>query len=66
MHIGTGAFHALKETGKAVWDLIDGARSLDEIKAVLAARYAIDAARCDADVTAFVAVLEKAGLVAHV
>lgn len=63
MNVDTGEFHAVKGTGLAIWQLIDGMRGPTEIVATLTARYAVDALQCQADVDRFLAGLEKAGFV---
>jgi pyrroloquinoline quinone biosynthesis protein D len=61
MNIDTGSFHALKGTGLAIWNLIDGARTNQAITRELAARYAVDQQQCEAELATFVGQLTKAG-----
>lgn len=63
MGIDSGAFFGLKATGLAIWELIDGTRTAEGIVADLAARYDVEAARCAADVRAFLSRLAEAGFV---
>jgi hypothetical protein len=63
MNVDTGRFHVLKETGLAIWRLIDGERTLAVIQSELIERYAVEEVRCRAETAKFVEVLSGAGLV---
>jgi hypothetical protein len=63
MNVDTGRFHVLKETGLAIWRLIDGERTLAAIQSELIARYAVEEARCRTETAKFVELLSGAGLV---
>lgn len=38
LHLESGAYHGLNEVGAAIWELIDGARTQEEIVALLRER----------------------------
>lgn len=63
MNIDTGSFHALKGTGLAIWQMIDGSRDLTTIKAEMRKRFDVDDATCSAEVDAFVQSVAKVGFV---
>jgi hypothetical protein len=49
----------LNETGKAIWDKLDGQRSLNDISAALAAEYQAAPSEIEADVLGLVAELVR-------
>jgi len=53
----------LNSVGSFVWGLLDGARTVAELGREVAARYAIDCARAEADVARFLAEMRRRGLV---
>ncbi|MDT8345202.1 MAG: PqqD family protein [Thermohalobaculum sp.] len=57
MNIEVGNYLMLGGTGRSIWELIDGTRSVAEIVAVLVERYDVGEDACRADVAAFVASL---------
>lgn len=59
----TCRFHGLGGVALAVWQAIDGVRTLGAIQALIAERYAIDRATCFAEVAAFVEDLRREGIV---
>ncbi len=63
MNIDTGSFHALKDTGLAIWKLIDGHRDLPAICDQAMALYDIDADTCTAEVGQFIDQMVEAGFV---
>lgn len=63
MNVDTGRFHVLKETGLAIWRLIDGKRDLAAIQSELMGRYAVEEAQCRAETAKFIDMLNGAGLV---
>jgi hypothetical protein len=63
MNVDTGRFHVLKETGLAIWRLIDGERDLAALQSAMMERYAVEEARCRAETAKFVEMLSGAGLV---
>jgi hypothetical protein len=63
MDVDTGNFHALKNTGLAVWKLIDGARSEGQIVDILCATYEVDRQVCAREVEEFVSQVSGAGFV---
>ncbi len=66
MHPATFAYFGLSDTGAAVWALIDDDRDAAAIVAELTTEYAADEATIGADVSAFLAGLEDADLIAPV
>lgn len=65
MNLENGNFYSLTGTGRAIWQLIDGSRTLDAIIAALAEEYSTSAAEIAAEVEAFVSDLTAAGLIRH-
>lgn len=63
MNIDTGSFHALKGTGFAIWQLIDGTRDEAAICAALLQSYAVDPQTCQAEVGRFIEQMVGAGFV---
>ena len=63
MNVDTGHFHTLKETGLAIWRLIDGERSVTTIQAALLEAYDVEENRCRSDCEYFFASLQEAGFV---
>jgi hypothetical protein len=63
MNVDSGAFNALKDTGLAIWEAIDGERDLADIVALLADQYDVAPAVCASEVHAFVDTLVQAGFV---
>lgn len=66
MNVDTGQFHALKDTGLAIWRLIDGERSIATIQSELLKTYDVDEDRCRSECERFFAALESAGFVKRV
>ena len=65
MHLGSGDFFSLKDSAKAIWDYIDGARSRDDIVADLCQDYDVAAGQIAPEVDDFLARLGDAGLLAR-
>lgn len=63
MSLDHGSYFGLGGIGGTIWDLLAEPRSVAEIEAYVMAGYEIDAETCRVDVTAFVADLERSGLV---
>jgi PqqD family protein of HPr-rel-A system len=63
MNIDTGSFHALKGTGLAIWQLIDGTSDEAAICAALLQTYAVDPQTCQAEVSRFIEQMVGAGFV---
>jgi hypothetical protein len=61
-----GIIRGVNLSAHAVWELLDGRRSLAEVARELAATYAITGARARADVLRFVGALARAALVERV
>ena len=66
MNIDTGSFHGLKDTGLAIWKLIDGRRDMSAIRDEAMELYDVDSATCTAEVRRFVDQMVKAGFVESV
>lgn len=65
MHPEDFAYYGLTATGSAVWELIDGTRTLDDLAEALATEYAGDPQTIRADVVTFLAGLDSARLVRY-
>lgn len=63
MSIDTGDFIELNKTGRVIWDLVDGARTLDQIAAIIQEKYSLTSLQCEADLKNFFAGLQSAKLV---
>ena len=50
MNIDTGSFHALKGTGRVIWQMIDGARDVEAITGAMLEQFDVDSATCAAEV----------------
>lgn len=59
----TAEIKGLNETGTFVWALLQTPASLEEIALAIAARFEVGAAQARADATAFLAEMQKKGLV---
>lgn len=64
MNIDTGEFYALRDSGKVIWELIDGVRDRDALLSALAGEFGCGIDEIAADVDGFVAGLRQAGLLA--
>ena len=53
----------LNETAGSIWKMLDGRRTLEEIRAGLVEAYAVDEAQVGQDLLETVAKLEKAGVI---
>ena len=58
-----GAIHSLNATARRIWELCDGARSVDEIARALAAEYDLTDDQIRHDVAALVAEMRTLGLI---
>lgn len=63
MSLEQGAYFGLGGVGGTIWDFLAEPRARAEIEAHVMAEYAVDAKTCRADVAAFLADLERNGLV---
>lgn len=61
IHVETGSFFALRDTGLAIWNLLDSQDDLAAIETALAAEYAVDPATCADEVRKFADQLVEAG-----
>lgn len=57
--------YTLNESGRAIWRMLDGRRTLGEIAVALAAEFNAAAADTEADVLGFVEELAKRGILAE-
>jgi hypothetical protein len=65
MHPDDFSYFGLSETGSAVWLLVDGTRSVDDIVASLSEEYDAGPDTIRADVLAFLEGLDAAHLIAY-
>jgi len=63
LSIATGDYAAFDEVGSRIWRLIERHGAVAPIKAALLAEYDLDEPTCEAEVRAFVSMLEEKGLV---
>lgn len=63
MSLDQGAYFGLGGIGGTIWDMLDQPRSIGELEAQVMAQYAVDAETCRTDVAAFLADMERNGLV---
>ena len=59
----TAEIKGLNETGTFVWSLLQAPKSLEEIALAIAARFEVETAQALGDATAFLAGMQKKGLV---
>ncbi len=64
MDMTNGDFFSIKDTGLAIWNLIDGSRGRDDVLATLADSYSVAADEIAADVDDFLTQVQAAGFVA--
>ncbi len=64
MDLMSGDFFSIKETGLAIWNLIDGTRDRAQLLATLAGSYALAPNEIARDVDDFLAQVQAAGFVA--
>ena len=62
VHTETSEYFSLNQSGTWLWSLLQTPRTLPDLTTALSARYERDASATAADVEAFVAHLERAGL----
>jgi len=55
----------LNETGRCVWELLDGNRSLEDITSVLVDRFEVMPGQARTDACAFIKELEQMGMLEH-
>lgn len=53
LHLDTGAYHSINAVGQAIWDLVDGERSVGEIVTALRERVSGAPPQLESDVIAF-------------
>lgn len=63
LNVASGTYHGMNGVGAHVYELVAEPRSVADVVAAVRAEFDVDEATADADVRAFVAELEAAGLV---
>ena len=63
MSLDQGVYFGLGGIGGTIWDMLDQPRSIAELEAQVMPQYAVDAETCRTHVAAFLADLERNGLV---
>jgi len=53
------SIYTLNEVGALVWELIDGTRSIKDIKDIILQEYEVTSEQADADIKEFIAALEE-------
>ena len=59
------AVYTLNETGAAIWEMLDGQRTLVEIRDALVAEFDVSPEKAEADVLEYVEMLESIEAVRH-
>lgn len=62
LHLETAQYHAVNETGLAIWELLDGERTVSDVVADLRASLDEDPDALEEDVVEFLAALSARGL----
>lgn len=62
LDLTTGVYYGLDPVGTHVWRLLQQPRSLRELRDLVIEEFDVDAERCEADLTAFLASLSEHGL----
>jgi hypothetical protein len=62
LHLDSAQYHGVNSTGLAIWELLDGERTVAEVVAELRARLDEPPAALDDDVVEFLAALSARGL----
>ena len=65
MHPASGAIFSLKTTSIAIWEALDGVRTVDQVIDAMAAEYAVARAVCAPEVIAFLDQLAAKDLIAR-
>lgn len=64
LHVANGMYYSLNEVGTYVWNLIEKqSRAVPELVDAVMSEYAVDRARCEADVIKLLEELEERGLI---
>ena len=63
LNVETGTFFALRETGLAIWQLIDGQRGISAIVEAMTASYEVPEKQCRSAVERFLRDLARAGII---
>lgn len=63
LHLDSGQYHGVNQIGQAVWELLDGERSMGDVVAELRARVEDPPDSIEADVLKFVDEVEQRDLV---
>ena len=64
LHLSSGVYHVLNETGARVWALLENGRDLASIADAVASEYEVDPDRAAKDVQAVIARLQEEQLIA--
>ena len=64
MNLASGDFFSLKDSGAAIWDLLDGTRNRAAVLAALTSEFDAEPADMASDVDAFLGELRAGGLIA--
>ncbi len=64
LNLDNGHYYVLNETGRRVWELLDGQRSVAQIAALICKEYDVDEQQAMADVIKLMKELTAEGLVA--
>ena len=63
LHLGSGLYYGLNDLGARVWALIQEPCRVHDLADTILREYDVDRARCEKDLTTFLAALSAAGLV---
>jgi hypothetical protein len=58
-----GRLFELNETGKAIWSMCDGSRTVEEIAKVMVSEYGIEPAKAADDTSAFITKMRELNLI---
>ncbi len=63
LNIASGVYHGLDGVGARAWQLMQEAKTVNEIREVIVSEYDVDARQCEIDLIALIEELVNAGLV---
>lgn len=66
LDLNSNVYYSLNGVGAFVWQLLQQERRVSELREAILEQYDVDAARCEADLSALLADLSKSGLVRRV
>jgi hypothetical protein len=64
LHIDSGKCYGMNEVSSFIWSMLAVPRSVEDVRALLLERYAVDEAECREQVALLLADLESEGLIA--